>query len=217
VAYGSSIPSHDFFVKKAIYVHEAWHVDTPDTFAIVSRNAANAYFGLHELMRDGVLCLGGPNFDPDTLSSTYLVELGYNSTEIVYIQQQDCRKLHTMARIVKDQASNKTWSPAGFSEKILKRKLAVHGYSYRAGNLKYIPIFMFLVRFPMQPVCFFLEARRLLKPLVNNGHTPSSALAVGCHLLAQDIQAYHGTSSQLCLPRVQKLQPPESQLVTGKR
>jgi hypothetical protein len=50
--------------EKGVWVHSTYFSDTADTFAFLpSWDAAEVYFSLSALVKEGVACLGGPNFD----------------------------------------------------------------------------------------------------------------------------------------------------------
>ena len=64
------VPSKKFFddhspnKTSTVWVHSTYYSDTPDTFAFLpSFEAADAYFSLTHLVKEGVACLGGPNFN----------------------------------------------------------------------------------------------------------------------------------------------------------
>jgi len=47
-----------------IHAPNSWFADVPDTFALIPRSYSDLYFSLNALIKHGIICLGGPNFDP---------------------------------------------------------------------------------------------------------------------------------------------------------
>ena len=68
------------FDDRHIYVPSMWFADVPDTFALVPRKLADAYFEIDGLiLPPKVMCIGGPNFDPNTASIEGMIQRGYTS------------------------------------------------------------------------------------------------------------------------------------------
>lgn len=76
---------------------------------------SEAFYSLDAYMRKDVMCLGGPNFDPLSITDDNLRKLGYSTDEIVLIQKSSCHVMFTDAHIANIPGSNLTWSLAGFS------------------------------------------------------------------------------------------------------
>jgi hypothetical protein len=100
---------------------------------------------------------GGPNLDTKLLEPPKLLSLGFNSSEISIIHDEDCRVMYPSYGTVHVPKHNVTWSTAGFSEFFLKRKLKLHGHDITRGNVVLMPFFTYLVRLPFKPMCFYLD------------------------------------------------------------
>ena len=46
-----------------------WTADVPDIFALLPQEYADDYFSLDMLAQEGIMCLGGPNFDLKILTT----------------------------------------------------------------------------------------------------------------------------------------------------
>jgi hypothetical protein len=108
-----------------IWVPDSWYADVPDTFALLPRNVSDIYYNLDaQYSPEFVMCLGGPNFDPHTLSDANLAAKGYKTYEIRMIQKDLCLwKYKRKYRHNFERKQNYTWCDGGTSEVYLKRKL----------------------------------------------------------------------------------------------
>lgn len=93
---------HTVANKMNAWVHSTYYEDVPDTFAMLPDYAsAETYFSLSALMKEGVACLGGPNFNKT------LVKMRLSRDKTVNTKDSDwCQN-----------------ELVGWSEKILRRKL----------------------------------------------------------------------------------------------
>jgi hypothetical protein len=104
----SPVDSH-FFSRICSYFN-----NVPDTFALfTSKDAASRYFSLSELVRPGVACLGGPNFNENLVASR-LEKSGIQTSPSDW-----CKNIPSPTP---DQ---------GWSERILRRKLEMSGLQVR--------------------------------------------------------------------------------------
>lgn len=175
------------FPPTRIYVQDTWFSDVPDTFALLPRIASDVYFSLEVLMEEGVLCLGGPNLNPETIQPHSLVKIGYNSTEIDAVQKDNCLSMFSIYYNITSDGI--TWNEGGISELFLQRKLARYGWEIQKGTIRLISIFMTIVRLPLEPACFFLHPNRLIiwAKSTNSGNV---ALITGCHPANHDLKSY---------------------------
>ena len=106
-----------------VWVIDTWDTEVPDTFALLPRNASDAFFSIDGLVQKGVMCLGGPNFNPSTLQHSYLLEtLKFSPSDLDIVDSSICTVLYWEFNVY-DEQKNATWSNGGCSEQILKRKL----------------------------------------------------------------------------------------------
>ncbi len=89
------------------------------------------------LLRNDAICLGGPNWNPESIGREILVRNGWNSTEIEIILKEDCRVRFTDYGLQVSPLYNLTWSKAGISEQFLERKLRLQHIHSRYGNLAF--------------------------------------------------------------------------------
>jgi hypothetical protein len=60
-------------VCRRLWVQDTWASDVPDTMALIPRHFSDIYFSLHAMYADRrVGCLGGPNFNPVTVTTDHL-------------------------------------------------------------------------------------------------------------------------------------------------
>lgn len=194
-AWGAPIsPVHEWN-QKYIYGPDTWWADIPDTFALLPRNLSEKYYSMHSLVKHRVMCLGGPNFDPLTLEREYLKnKLGYTDDQITIVQGEDCKVLFPGYGDVPIKPGSKlTWSPAGYSEYILGRKMASYGYDIQKdrgkGVFQLATFYMFVVRSPLMPLCNFLFCNRLL-PWVKSRQASNAAMEVSCKLFIEDVKKF---------------------------
>lgn len=112
--------------KKDIWVHALYYSDAADTFAFLpSLVAAETYFSLHNLVRKGVGCLGGPGLNQSVVAQVL------SKKDITVELDLWCKR-----------------EDLGWSEKILRRKLLNSG-----ANIRYIHASAVILRPPSIPEC----------------------------------------------------------------
>ena len=116
--------------------------EVPDTFALLPRLYSDQFFSLNSLVAEGAMCLGGPNFDKESLSAMGIVRHNLSAEEEAFAKEHLCKT-----------------TEEGFSEQILKRKLHHDGIALGKNNLGYQTFFFALVRPNMDDMCFYLEDR----------------------------------------------------------
>lgn len=124
------------FDDNHIYVPSMWFADTPDTFALVPRKLADTYFDIDGLiLPPKVMCIGGPNFDPATASVEGMHQRGFTSEAAqTFVKNELCLQLFPGFHRAVHHKTNSTWSTAGYSEYLLKRKLQGAGIVTYSGN-----------------------------------------------------------------------------------
>jgi hypothetical protein len=184
-----------------MWVSDGWFADVPDTFALLPRDISDGFYSLDEYYeyRDSI-CLGGPNFDPKTTSPEALAKNGFDSSEIKKIIADLCLNKHAHdSVIVFEKDANITWTHAGTSETILKRKLKRIGVEYDSnkGRLGYTTFFTFMVRYPLNFICFYLEQGYFI-PWAKEYHHTSAAVAPGCNLMMTSFNLLHESQYSSC-------------------
>ena len=134
-------------------------------------------------MKPGVFCLGGPNFDPKSLSPENLMRLGFTSDEANTVISASCAKRFPLDFV------------SGYSEQILSRKL-VHG-GLADANLGFAALFAVIVRYPLIPDCNRLRPDYLIIR-VRSTHTANTALNSGCRALFSDLRHLHSLNYSSC-------------------
>jgi hypothetical protein len=199
-AWGSPINPVNSFMPGKIYAPDTWHVEIPDTFALMTRPIANIYFGMEQLMHPRALCLGGPNLDTRKLNPNHLRSVkGYNQQEILTVQREDCRSKFPEHGLVIAHRLGLNWTTAGYSEFILKRKLQVHGFTIGDGSIMLMPFFMFLVRPPQDLHCYYLEPYHMIS-WVKLKQAANAALYPACLVMKDDLVKYASITDKVCAP-----------------
>jgi len=82
------------------------------------------------------MCLGGPNFNPETAEPEYLKKIGFSEEDIKLVQEVLCFTYFGSHQFSVSQGGRGKvkWSDEGFSERILKRKLDNDGISLNKGE-----------------------------------------------------------------------------------
>jgi len=126
-------PSKAFFDEfganktRDVWVHSTYYSDTADTFAFLpSVDVADVYFDLSYLVKDGVACLGGPNFNQS------LVKTRLARENIATVDSDWCAQENNV----------------GWSEKILRRRLRRSQI-----DIRYINAAATILRPPATPLC----------------------------------------------------------------
>jgi hypothetical protein len=146
--------------------------DVPDTFALLPRAFADAFFSLDGLVIPGVMCLGGPNFTPDLVLPESLDKLDLTAEERVLVSRSLCPR-----------------EDDGFSERILKRKLEKANLHLDKGNIGFQTFFMAVVRPNLNDMCFYLEEGRLIGWLYARQYGNNAATS-GC-MRMMDLMRLH--------------------------
>jgi hypothetical protein len=191
-------PVHSWAYDK-IYAPEIWHADVPDTFALLPRHTSDIYFAMEHLMKPKVLCLGGPNLDVTTLEESYLRSIGYNDEAIKLVKEEDCRLMYPHHDKIKEN-NGLVWSSAGLSEYLLKRRLAQYGFVIQDGTIKLIPVFMFILRYPLEPLCLYCKTDFLVSwAKINNW--PNAGFYPSCFIVNIDMKKYAPyKAGEICQP-----------------
>lgn len=196
-AWGEPLRPHFLWTHDRMYVHDSWWADIPDTFALLPRNISDLYYSVEELVKPEVMCLGGPNFDLKTIETDWLLNKGYNHSEISIIQAEDCKLLFPTSALSTNFKFNVTWSAAGFSETILKRKMGQYDYFVSSSRIGLVPLFMVLTRVPLQHFCDFVLSSKLI-PYVKRSQTANAAIFAGCRLMMSDLKKYEENKHPNC-------------------
>ena len=179
-AFGEPLRPYYFWPYSKVWVPDSWWCPVPDTFALIPRGRADDFFSIDNLVSPGVMCLGGPNFGVETVTTPYLRKLGFNENEIPRIHDELCTVAHPKAPILKESGDrNDSWSTAGFSETIFGRKMDFAGVSQNRASLGYVQIFMVIVRAPINPLCFYSHPVHKFGAILRN-HPATFAMHSGC-------------------------------------
>lgn len=186
-AFAAPVSSVHFYPRTKIYVPDTWCADVPDTFALLPRNISDLYFSLEKWMEPEVLCLGGPNLDPHSLLRPNLQRIGYNEKEIELVRQEDC--FNKFKDHYNSTTGNTTWSEAGVSETFLYRKLRKYGFEIQQQTIELIPVFMTIIRLPLEPACLYVHPVRLIL-WGKATNAANAAMIAACHILNHDLKDY---------------------------
>jgi hypothetical protein len=175
-------------VFKGVWAPDRWFYPPPDTFAVMSRDHADKYFSLDNLVAKGVMCLGGPNVDSGPYSDDYLSDMGFLPGEFAEVRGAPCQVDPTIKYInsfVNGRGITVHFS--GFSEAIYGRKLKNFGVSFEAGTLKYRALPFAIVRYDgsaggLLMVCGFLSRGGIID-FLRHSHSFPLTLASACALL----------------------------------
>ena len=191
--WGEPITRADKWDRSKLWVHDSWYSEVPDTFALMSRRWADSFWSLDDLVQKGAMCLGGPNFDPQTLDPSSIFETyGWTNTsrEMELVRERECFAMFPSSLRNFDAARNRYWSQAGVSEKIMRRKLELAspvGIGFREETLGYTSLFMAITRSPFTVMCFYLHPQYVIGWIRHN-NMGSTALMVGCMNLVDEFQ-----------------------------
>lgn len=70
MAFGAPLAPFTAWTPDRVYVPDQWPTDVPDTFAILPKLHAEAYFSMDALVRPGAMCLGGIPYSLHPLQHT---------------------------------------------------------------------------------------------------------------------------------------------------
>ena len=170
--WGSPIQHISYWSPDKIWFMDRWYTGLPDVFALIPRKFAEAYFSMQNLVQPGVFCLGGPNFDPESLSEQNLRRIGFTSKEIALIPSDTCLNT-SISQII------------GWSERILNRKLEHGGVTL--ANCGFSTFFVVVVRYPLHLQCGVLHPQFVM-PFLHSSHSFNVGLKSGCKALNHDIR-----------------------------
>jgi len=183
-----------FWSSDRVWVPDCWFEDTVDTFALIPRKYSDAYFSVNDLVAPGAMCLGGPDFNISTIETPYLLKLGYNKSMQNEVFIRFCDNMFPNAARLQE-SDNVSVSEAGFSEHILKRKLAVSKIGYDFNTLGYTSLAMVIVRSKLYAQCFFLERGHFIGyayGTIRKHQTVSLSTSIACTHMFRDLQyQYH--------------------------
>lgn len=157
-----------------------------DVFAILPRNVSDIYFSMEAWMKPRVLCLGGPNLDPNTLELSYLrQQLKYTDEEINLAYKENCFRFRPEE--YENRSSNGIdWNEGGVSERFLQRKMLAYGWSLQKQNILPIPLNLVILRLPFEPGCLYVHPSQL----IHFGHVVNSVIIGSCHITNYDLKNY---------------------------
>jgi hypothetical protein len=191
--WGEPVPSVDKWLVDRIWVPNSWYSEVPDTFALMHRRWADSYWSVDDLTKDGAMCLGGPNFDPKTLSPEHLYSAyGWteNSDEVSFVRKRECFTMFPSDIDNHDKKRDIHWSQAGASERILRRKLehaSPISISLRDKTLGYTSFFMAIVRRPFEAMCFYLHQTYLIG-WIRHDQNATVAHYIGCSYMSDELR-----------------------------
>ena len=191
VTWGEPVPPVQMWDPSKVWVHDSWYSEVPDTFAIMARQWSDSFWSMDDLVAEGAMCLGGPNFDPKTLELAHLPQIlqwTNGSKEMDVVRKRDCFHMFPVAHNNYDKHRDRYWSQAGVSEKIMRRKLekAVVPIGYNEQTLGYTAMFMVLTRKPLSLYCFYLSQSYVIG-WIRKTNMGSTAIHVGCLNLLDDL------------------------------
>lgn len=181
MAVGQPLPSYSSYSPFQVFVPDLWFSDVPDTFALIPATYSDAYFSMDVMVEKGNMCLGGPNFDLSSATPSSLkTRFNYSVAMINEVQLCLCRT-----------------TQEGFSEQILRRKLASKGISLWAKTLVFTSFFLVVVRKDWRNYCEFLRPDFFIGWLLKS-QAANTALYPACLLMIKDLQREEAAPS--CTP-----------------
>lgn len=67
---------HNDAERSRVVIHDRWAEFVSDTFAVLPRRFADDYYSMDVLLIPGIMCLGGPNFDRNSLRLSSILSAG---------------------------------------------------------------------------------------------------------------------------------------------
>lgn len=183
------MPPIQYWTKQLIYTPDQWYSDVPDTFAIMKRQVADIFFDLDKMVDEHVYCAGGPDFDPKTLTVAYLTSppVGFTLEQAdKIIKEEDCLTRFTNYIVMYDKQFNITWTMAGASEFLTKRKLNHNGISIRQKTMEQASFFAFVVRNLSNNLCYYLKIGHFI-PWERTWKAVNAAIYPACEALSIDV------------------------------
>lgn len=177
-----------YWTTNNIYTPDCWYSDVPDTFALLRRSVSDIYFELDKMVDEHVMCAGGPDFDPSTLKNEYLMSkaVGFTQEEANAIQKENCLTRFPKYRVKLDKQTKITWTMAGISEFLTKRKLNYNNISIVMKTMEMAPFFTFIVRSVSHTMCFYLRASHFI-PWERTHKSVNIAISPGCDAFSKDV------------------------------
>ena len=186
---GAPMPPIQYWTKQLIYTPDQWYSDVPDTFAIMKRQVSDIFFDLDKMVDEHVYCAGGPDFDPKTLTVEYLtgVQVGFTLEQAdQIIKEEDCLSRFPNYIVMLDKQLNITWTMAGASEFLPKRKLGHNGISIRQKTMEQTSFFAFVVRNLSNNLCYYLKIGHFI-PWERTWKAVNAAIYPACEALSIDV------------------------------
>jgi hypothetical protein len=162
-----------------LWVPDQWGTDIPDTFSLIPRQFSDVYYSLPAMYENQkVACLGGPNFDPNSISDDSLAYLHYSDEQRALVHSELCLK--KFSQIPTHTNKHKVvWSWAGLSEIMLKRKLVENGINLPKRTLGFSTFLGFIVRYPFEIRCHEQEPNSFIA-WAKDYYQPSLATIFTC-------------------------------------
>ena len=183
MAFGAPIQPYSHWSSNKLWVHDMWTSYLPDVFALLPSRFADAYFSMELLVREGAMCLGGPNFNPQHATISRLNQLGFTYQEIGKVMSIRCPN-----------------PDRGFSEEILMRKLTSAGISFAHGNIGMATIFSVIIRKSFKAYCMSLRPD-LMFLYVRSTQNSNAAVFPGCVGMTHHFRELHLHNESLkCTP-----------------
>ena len=195
-AWGEPIQDLNKWSKNKVYVPNSWASEIPDTFALLPRKYADDYYSMEKLLVRGVFCLGGGNFDPNTLKPNYMLNtLHFTLPEVIEAKKDDCNALFKEGDTWnEDKTTGIKWAEDGISEQILKRKLKNVGISLDLNTLAYHPFFTVTVRYQnVVDICIYLHHNFMIGWARSTQYYPLG-IFLGCNVMMNDLRKLHTNS-----------------------
>jgi hypothetical protein len=81
--------------RRRVVIHDRWAEFVSDTFAVLPRHLADDYYSMEVLVKPGIMCLGGPNFNSHSLTLSSILDAGQSpcschSADLIWTRIQ-CR------------------------------------------------------------------------------------------------------------------------------
>lgn len=181
MAFGHPVKPFSHWSANKVWMPDKAVLLLPDTFALLPDHFADSYFSMTKLIRQGVMCLGGPNMNKSTLEPTYLRSKGYSESDIRYVQDMKCEG-------------------TGFSETILLRKLEANGISYDAKTLDFASFFLVTIRKDtFTSFCEMMTYTCALLDILRGSRLSNAATSSGCRAFVQDLKSLTASKYSNCI------------------
>lgn len=152
------IPRWDYWSMAKIWIPDFSFAHLSDTFALLPRNTSDMFFEIdYQFRPDEVMCLGGPNFNPNSSTPAALRERGYDHFQIEQVQSELCLNKFINESTGHNPRQNVTWSHAGMSESYMRRRFEFYGFRPNSSTLGFSTFFMATARNPIRFGCYDLN------------------------------------------------------------